>query len=36
MDIVPFWKHIRKSYNVRVPLASTVGSVTGENDIAEM
>ena len=35
-DMVSFWKHIRKSNNVRVPLASTVGGVTGESEIAEM
>ena len=34
--MVSFWKHIRKSNNVRVPLASTVGGVTGESEIAEM
>ena len=31
-----FWKHIRKSNNVSVPLAPTVGGVTGESEIAEM
>ena len=35
-DMVSFWKHIRKSNNVRVPLASTVGGVTGESEIAEL
>ena len=35
-DMVSFWKHIRKSNNVRVPLASTVGGVTGESEFAEM
>ena len=35
-DIVSLWKHIRKSNNVRVPLAFTVGGVTVESEIAEM
>ena len=35
-DMVSFWKHIQKSNNIRVPLASTVGGVTGESEIAEM
>ena len=34
--MVSFWKHIRKPNNVRVPLASTFGGVTGESEIAEM
>ena len=35
-DMVSFWRHIRKSNNVRVPLAYTVEGVTGESEIAEM
>ena len=35
-DILSFWKHIRKSNNARVPLATTIGGITCENDIAEM
>ena len=35
-DILSFWKHIRKSNNARVPLATTIGGITGENEIAEM
>ena len=34
--MVSYWKHIQKSNNVRVPLASSVGLVTGESEIAEM
>ena len=35
-DMLSFWKHIRKSNNARVPLATTIGGITGENEIAEM
>ena len=35
-DMVSFWKHIRKENSARVPLATTIGGVTGETDIAEM
>ena len=35
-DILSFWKHIGKSDNARVPLATTIGGITGENEIAEM
>ena len=35
-DMVSFWKHINKSNNTRVPLATTIGGVTDENEIAEM
>ena len=34
--MLSFWKHIRKSNNARVPLATTIGGITGENEIAEM
>ena len=34
--MVSFWKHIRKENSARVPLATTIGDVTGETDIAEM
>ena len=34
--MVSFWKHIRKENSARVPLATTIGGVTGETDIAEM
>ena len=34
--MVSFWKHINKSNNTRVPLATTIGGVTGENKITEM
>ena len=34
--MVSFCKHISKSNNSRVPLATTIGGVTGENEIAEM
>ena len=35
-DMVSFWKHFRKESNARVPLATTIGGVTGETDFAEM
>ena len=35
-DILSFWKHIRKSNNARVPLGTTIGGITGKNEIAEM
>ena len=34
--MVSFWKHIRKENSARVPLATTIGGVTGETHIAEM
>ena len=34
-DIVSFWKHIRTSNNARVPLTTTIGDATGEDEIAE-
>ena len=36
-DMVLSWKkYIRKENNARVPLATTIGSVTRKTDIAEM
>ena len=35
-DMLSFWKHIRTTNNVGVPLATTIGGITGENEIAEM
>ena len=34
--MVSFWKYIQKENNARVPLATTIGGVTGDTDIAEM
>ena len=35
-DMVSFCKYISKSNNTRVPLATTIGGVTGENEIADI
>ena len=35
-DNLSFWKHNYKSNNAMVPLATPIGGITGENEIAEM